>query len=470
MTVLKRLAVCFLVAVLALGCAVAYAEGEKTPRYVFLFIGDGMGPAHRQLAEYGLKATTGDQDAVLTMDSLPFGGNLMTTPADGAMITDSAAAGSAMATGVKHENGTLAVNSDGKPLKTLAELAKEAGYALGIVSNGKVAGATPASFTAHIADRDLQNQIADQQFELGIDFLGCSGYRTLVPADDPSGESSREDERDLAAEYKAAGYDVFIGEDSVEAFRTYRPGPGARSVAAFTPGSYPYVMDMRAEGLDLPSLAEVTGKGIALLSQDPEGFFFLIENDVLDDCGHYKDSAGVMHEVIDLDNAVKVALAFYIAHPDETLVLVTADHETGGLGVGTAFDYSLQLDKILAHKASVEGNIEYEKGDSDGYYALVKDLYGFEPDEAQKARLDGLMRAIDAMDEVPDIEENPLYQETVDMINASENIGFTTWEHTACPVPLTAVGVGAERFGGMMENTEFARRLASAMGLALENQ
>jgi alkaline phosphatase len=470
--ILATVAILLSMCVVSTSASQAYAASPtsgRIPKYVFLFIGDGMGGGQRQLAEYAYKKLTGDSNTALAMNSLPYGGNLTTTPKDGTKITDSAAAGSAMATGVKHDNGTLAIDGNGKPIKTIAELAKANGRSLGILSNGKVAGATPASFTSHIKDRDLANEIAEQQLSLEVDYFACSGYRNLVPQSHASRKSEREDDRDLVGEYRAKGYHTFISESDSELFRQFKPQKGSRVLAAFTAGSYPYEIDTINKRTDaqIPSLLEATQKGIEVLQTNENGFFFMIEDDVLDDCGHYNDAAGTIHNVLALDSAVKSALDFYKNHESETLIVVAADHETGGLGIGTGFDYDLNIDYLLSIKGSTEGNLKYEKNDRGNYYQLVKEIFNFEPTEEQKRLLEIEMGKLDAMDEIPDIEDNALYQLTIDMINDKANIGFTTWEHTANPIPFTAIGIGAEKLNGIMENTLFGMRLAAIMGLNL---
>jgi alkaline phosphatase len=293
------------------------------PRDIILLIGDGMGEAHRVAARWSAVG----QNGALAMDPLPFGGWERTASLDDP-VTDSAAAGTALATGFKTNNGMISMVPDSTPLTvtTILERAQAQGMAVGLVTNVQMAHATPAAFAAHVEHRSMMTEIARQMLALEVDVLLGGGEDEFLPVEGTGvytgcypqvGE--RTDGRNLIDEAVAAGYTYVCDATDLTAVA---PTSTTRLLGLFADEGmqYPYS----------PSLAEMTEQAIAILSQDPEGFFLMVEGGQIDWAGHGNDAERVISDTIDFDQAVAVAQA-YASIAGNTLVIVTADHETGGM-------------------------------------------------------------------------------------------------------------------------------------------
>ncbi len=299
-------------------------EGEPPSRSsaqsIMLFIGDGMGEAHRNAGRW---SDVGQRGA-LAMDAMPALGWSHTTSAD-SDVTDSAAAATALATGVKTDNGMIGQDPGGNPLTTILEQAQARGMAVGLVTNVHMAHATPAAFAAHVPDRDMMTEIASQMLAAEVDVLLGGGEDEFLPAGvsgcyPEPGERS-DDGRNLINEAMSAGY-IYVCD--------------AASLAAVDPASTPKLLGLFAdEGMSRPyspSLEEMTQKAIDILSQDPDGFFLMIEGGQIDWASHVHDATNTISDTIGFDEAVAVGQA-YAASTDNNLIIVTADHETGGMSV-----------------------------------------------------------------------------------------------------------------------------------------
>lgn len=288
---------------------------DGPPRKVILLIGDGMGTAQVAAARY---AALGPQGR-LHMERMPVTGFLATHPAD-ALITDSAAAGTAMACGVKTRNGCVAVSPEGEEHVSILELARDAGLATGLVATSTVTHATPACFAAHELHRADEDRIAVDMAGSAVDVILGGGRCYWLPAS--MAGSARKDELDLLGMMSRRGYAVVTDRAGMAATQT------GRMLGLFRRGS------LRAEGStdEEPSLREMTAKAISLLDLDPEGFFLMVEGSQIDWAGHEGDAEGVVRQTLRFDEAVAEALAFALAD-GQTLVIVTADHETGGLSL-----------------------------------------------------------------------------------------------------------------------------------------
>lgn len=296
-------------------------EAEPEPRYMLLFIGDGMGPAQREAAE----AFAGRE---LVMNHLPVRGST-TTFASNQTITDSAAAATAMACGQKTANGVLGQTPEGTNLQTIAEQAAERGMRVGIVSSVSLDHATPAGFYAHVPSRDRYYEIGLQLAASGFDYFAGGGLvdplgiKAVAKGYVPTATVA------VVTAITNAGYTVVSKREDFEALV-----PGSGKVLAVHPrldgAAMPYAAD-RQEGE--PTLAEFTRKGIELLDNE-RGFFLMVEGGKIDWASHANDSARLLPEVVAFDAAVQAGVAFAEAHPYETLLIVTADHETGGLMIG----------------------------------------------------------------------------------------------------------------------------------------
>jgi alkaline phosphatase len=285
---------------------------------IILFIGDGMGEAHRTAARWSAVG----QNGALAMDAMPFGSWTRTASADAA-ITDSAASATAMATGVKTNNGVVGQDPDGNPLTTILEYAQAQGLAVGLVTNTHITDATPAAFAAHVSHRSMMTEIARQMLATGVDVLLGGGEKQFLPAGATGchGAGERTDGRDLTAEAVAAGY-AYVCD--------------AAELDAVVPASTPRLLGLfETEAMSRPyspSLTAMTQKAITILSQDPDGFFLMVEGGRIDWAAHANHAANVISDTVGMDEAVAVAQA-YAATAENTLIIVTADHETGGMSV-----------------------------------------------------------------------------------------------------------------------------------------
>ncbi|MCI4063920.1 alkaline phosphatase [Micromonospora sp. R77] len=380
-------------------------SGKARARNVIFINGDGMAAAQREAARLYLAGLDGQ----LTMDKLPISGQLTTSPHDPkAPVTDSAAAATAWATGEKTYNGAISVDTDGNPLPTLGAQAKAAGKATGLVTTAQVTDASPAAFFANTANRSAQDEIARQYLEVtrpdvilggGEDWwlpAGTAGAYPDKPAEDPS-EASKGTKGDLITEAKAKGYQYVSTAEQLDAAK------GGKLLGLFANEE---LFQQRREGegdrYDPPaSLATMTAKALSTLSKNKKGFFLFVEEEGVDEFAHENNGTRMLQALAELEKAVAVARNYAATHPD-TLVVVTGDHECGGLTVedtGTA--------------------------DESG---------------------DGISA-----------EDGPF---PIKGSNLSFNLDWTTSGHTGVDVPVTAYGPLAEQFTGKHPNTHVHEVLA----------
>jgi len=279
-------------------------EGKTVKNIIFL-IGDGTGIAQLTSGQY---ATVGP-DGLLHMQTMPVTGFVKTHSSDN-LITDSASGATAYSCGLKTYNGAIGVNPDKTPCKTILELAEEKGLSTGLVSTSSITHATPASFAAHVESRSMEDEIAAQFINSGAEVLLGGGVEYFTA-------EGREDSTDLISEFSDKGYQVLLNADDL-----------ANSTSDRLLGLFASDGLERIEGE--PSSAAMTSKALEILNKNENGFFLMIEGSQIDWGGHGNSAEYVINEVQDFDAAVKAALDF--AQEDgETLVVVTADHETGGM-------------------------------------------------------------------------------------------------------------------------------------------
>ncbi len=282
---------------------------EKNPRNIILLIGDGMGVAHVTAA----KTING----TLNMERMTSGGFASTWSANN-YVTDSAAGGTALATGAKTFNGAISFSPDSLPLKTVCEYAEEKGKATGLVSTCSFTHATPASFFAHVVSRNMQNEIAAQLGNSGIDIVFGGGWGFLVPK--AVEQSRRRDEVDLMADLQKKMLVIRTPEEFANL-------QSPKQVAGF------FAVEHLPQAAERSiSLAAMTEKAIQLLAQNSKGFFLMVEGSQIDWGSHQNDAVFTFNETVDFDAAVGAALDFAEKNKN-TLVVVTADHETGGLSL-----------------------------------------------------------------------------------------------------------------------------------------
>ena len=454
-------------------CAATASVFAATPKYVFLFIGDGMSVPQRMTAEeFSRKAGRGP----LAMNAMPFTATTRTCSSD-SLVTDSAAAATAIACGAKTKNHYSGVDPEGKPLFSSAAAAKKAGKNVGIVTTVTITHATPAGFYAHNKNRGDAYGIALDLAESGFDFFAGGGL-SVNPKKKNTPKHKKYAEFGDAYEYvRSKGYKIVETKDQ---FLALKPGDG-KVFTKFTDEALDNSID--ADGSQ-PTLAEMVSKGIEMLDCE-KGFFMMAEGGRIDWAGHANDAATNLRDVLALDEAVKVALAFQERHPDETLVVVTGDHETGGMSMGFAgTGYALYMDRLTNQTMSAGKFKErvrklFEKNPSatfDDVKPIIAEAFGFkfkgdakkDPMVLRKEELAEIEKAFahDAEFYKSKIEENSQYDGEKRYLLGGEcrlvmshkcGIGWSSGAHTAMPVLTTAKGCGAELFSGFIENTDIGR-------------
>ena len=330
----------FLLTTLLVVTFFSYAE----VKYIFYFIGDGMGTNQVLGSEMYRSAVQGSPlGRVQTlMTTFPYSGHASTFSKSNG-ITDSAAAGTCLATGSKTTNGTLGLDENGNRLTTIAEELKEQGWGIGIMTTVAIDHATPAAFYAHVQKRNEYYKIGKQLCSSGFDFFGGAGFHH------PQGKHDDKPEN-LYRMAEKAGYTIAHGYEEAQTIvesqkvLTSTPKNVERLIlvqkdddqGAKHGDNLPYAID-RKEG-DL-TLAQIVGTAIPFLESRYERFFMMVEGGMIDYACHADDAATAFGETWDMDEAMRIAYAFYLAHPEETLIVVTADHETGGLALGNS-DYT----------------------------------------------------------------------------------------------------------------------------------
>jgi alkaline phosphatase len=312
------LSIFVLASVLVIQIACARTENTPSPesrsgvKNIILLIGDGMGNSTISAARIRKGGLVGS----LHMDRMPVAGFVRTSAAN-ALITDSAAAATALATGFKTKNGMIGMTPDGKKVQSIAEAAMSKGLAAGIISTSSITHATPASFGSHVKSRSGEFAIAEGLLVNKIDILLGGGRGYFLPKSRDGGR--RTDERDLLREAQAAGYSLCRTKEALAA------APRGKILGLFAD------VHMTTEAPE-PTLAEMTSAAIERLTERPAGFFLLVEGSQIDWGAHDNDLDITLKQTLDFDEAVAAALAF--AEKDgKTLVVVTADHESGGLAI-----------------------------------------------------------------------------------------------------------------------------------------
>ena len=444
--------------VLALCALCAFGE----IKYVFYFIGDGMGANQVLGAEMYRSAIQGAPlGRVQTlMTSFPYSGSAGTFSASNG-ITDSAAAGTCLATGKKTKNGMLGLGPDSTRLTTIAEELKAEGWGIGIMTTVAIDHATPAAFYAHVTKRNKCYEIGQQLSESGFDFFGGAGFHH------PQGKKDNKPVN-LYRLAEERGYTVVHGMEEFSEIPESRYTDISKMIlvqkdddqGAKHGSNLPYAID-RKEG-DL-SLQQIVRTAIPFLAARHERFFMMVEGGMIDYACHSDDAATAFGEVWDMDEAMREAYAFYEQHPDETLIIVTADHETGGLALGNS-DYTLHLDVLQNQQCSgwmlQEMLLKDKKKPS---WKEVKQLYREQLGFWDKVEI----RASEER-ELKTLYKNTRAKESADagiaLLNKKAHIGWTTRAHTAHVVPIFAIGAGAEVFSGWHDNTEIVPLIRKVKG------
>lgn len=497
----------------------AEEKETTTPKYIFLFIGDGMSYPQVQLTNYFVSAANqdgktaavnGEEKSILssknqlTMMDFPIAGSAQTYDST-SFAPDSASTATSIATGHKTWSGSINVSEDfTEEYETVAEKLKEQkGYKIGILSTVNLNHATPAAFYAHQESRNSYYEIGEELIASDFDYFAGGGLKKVTGPD--------KDKESLYTLAENAGYKVVTTQEEAEKLTAEDGKVIVIDEHLADDDAMSYELD-RKEGEW--GLADYVEKGIEVLDNE-NGFFMMVEGGKIDWACHANDAASTITDTIALDNAVEKAVEFYNEHPDETLILVTGDHETGGLTIGFAgTDYDTFLTNFENQK------ISYAKYDSD-YVAAYKEnktdfgtvmddvteLFGLTAPAADAANAEGAANQKDSADLHPESEDTgalemteyeyqllkdaydttmartgeetefgqeeyikygsyePLTVTITHILNNKSGINFGSYAHTGLPVEVLVQGVGAEQFDGYYDNTDIYNRLAELTGI-----
>ena len=467
----RLLLVLFSFQLLIIGCKPVQPEQKKI-KYAFLFIGDGMGVAQVNAAEAFL-ATKSHRKGFkhLTFTDFPNVG-LVSTFANNRFITESSAAATALATGNKTNLGRISMDSTGTvPMKTIAELCKENGMKVGILTSVSINHATPAAFYAHQPDRNNYFEIGIDLANSSVDYFGGGGLHKANGIID----GKEVNIIDLA---KNKG---FTYVNTIEGFNSLKKGD--EKIFAVSPvldksEAMPFSLDIKPGEL---SLANFTAKAIELLENE-KGFFIMVEGGKIDWACHSNDAAAVVNDVIAFNEAVKQAKLFYDEHPEETLIVITADHETGGMTLGNRdLQYETGLDIFAYQKISIDSmeTIENDfrnnlsgnkKKDFESMMEIISVNFGLgDPIKIKLSEGDvSLLKNAFLASMYSGKNNNQLAKTVVALLDEKAGIGWTTGSHTGVNVPVYAIGPGSEKFSGYIDNTDIPKIIEQSIGIKEE--
>lgn len=483
---------------------VATSSWATQPKYVFFFLGDGMSSSQIQATEAYLTTYNGGDareasDLLmpknrLNMSKMPVAG-MQTTYDAHALMTDSASSATAFACGLKTLSGVIGMDDQKTTsYKSIAQLAHEAGMKVGILSSVSLDHATPAAYYASVPSRGDMNSIAVQLVESEYEFFGGGG---LASPDSPV---------DIWGLLEKNGYEVLDDRDSILRLKQ-RPRDKVVCINPWLQDSsaMPYAIDKPGTNLSLAEMTEVAianleddrnwGKGGRRSHSRKEGFFIMVEGGKIDWACHANDARATIGDMLDFDEAIGKALNFYKKHPHETLIVVTGDHETGGMTIGHATTgYTAHYDELLgqtnsftyfganqwaAHKAKYSKGYDHTAPtnlESSEMIDLMVEVFGLsylDLNDYQKEKLeDAYDKSMSGTNDNSDAENKYLYGgyepiivTITHILNENASIGWTSYSHTGVPVPIFAQGRHAGLFAGFYDNTDIAKKLAKAMKL-----
>ena len=391
-----------IIAATLLGVVVGnFVEGlpkkEKKAKYIFLFIGDGMGFTHIAATESYLSYKEGKIGGErLLFSTFPYCGNVSTYSAN-RNVTCSAASGTAIACGEKTNNDMIGMNADSVAIYSMAAALKEDGYKIGIITTAPVNHATPSAFYAHNINRDNAYEICCEIPASGFEFFAGAGFLKH--------RGENEDQRPVGEILEENGYTVSYGIEEFKDKSTLTSKAILCQEGNLNKNAQNYSVDYEEMGMGLRDMLKA---GMAFIGEE-EPFFFMCEGGMIDWGAHANSPMAVIHDIVDFDDAIREAYEFYLEHPDETLIIVTSDHETGGMTLGTN----------------------------------SKKIKWAPLEEAWK------------VNHTIDLSQMMANRELSDKCS----IGWTSRSHTGAHVPIFAIGAGAEKFSGSMDNTDIKGKI-----------
>ncbi|MCC8166941.1 MAG: alkaline phosphatase [Planctomycetes bacterium] len=515
-----RLFLAALAVLLALPVAMA-ADSVKPPKYVFLFIGDGTSFPQRNAAEFFLANQMAEKNPAdqvarhqkqiskdtgiadfkpntqrLTMNTFPAQG-ISTTYSANSLIPDSSSSGTAIATGNKTRDGVVSMDPEGRVNYTsIAKIAKAKGKKVGVLTSVSLDHATPAVFYANQPNRNDYYEIALQAPASGFDYFAGGAFKQ------PEGKKG--DQKSVFDVFQESGYTITKDRDGFQKLSAKDGKILAVNHVLDPDMALPYTLDRQDGEI---TLADFVKKGIEVLDNE-DGFFMMTEGGKVDWACHANDALTAILDVIAFDEAVQVAYDFYKRHPDETLIVVTGDHETGGMTVGFAGTrYDTFLNRISKQKGSYitfnnvidqmkkdNTNLTFESimptvteffgltyypdseravleqaasnGDIAAIEKLAHALQPFEVDTIKKGLATTLIPAKDRPRQDDAYYKDygsyePLTVALTHVLNNKAGIAWTTFSHSGLPTPVSAIGVGAENFMGHYDNTDIFKKMVA---------
>lgn len=450
--------------------ATSFAK-KKDPqvKYVFYMIGDGMGINEVMGAQF-YNAATGKGPEQINFLYFPVRG-FVTTRSATSYVTDSAAGGTALASGVKTYDSAIAVDMDKKPLPIITEWAKDSGKGTGVITSVGINHATPASFMVHSENRNNYEEIALKYIDAPVDFAAGAGFIT----ERNSGHTSAYFEQKA----KDAGIKVYHGKKEWEKMSS--EDNRVLCLSGKAEAELPYAIDRKENDTTLP---EFVSAGISYLESRfaKEGFFMMVEGGKIDYAGHADDGATCFQEINDFAAAIDVVLDFYERYPEETLIVVTADHETGGLMLGAGL-YEMHPERLAAQQASANTLTRLftttfsnkENPSWDDAKDFLREHLGMWGEVAVDRRTEEELKNIfdrnygssDAKEEsvINLYSSNSLFiQRAVGYLNSTAGYGWSFGSHSGSPVGLYVKGNAAEAFIPARDNTDIAPTIAKVAG------
>ncbi len=421
---------------------------------VILMIGDGMGPAQVQIAWLYAARQLGKNLAMTEVMDSGHTAYLVNDTAD-STVTESAAAAVQMATGVKVNAKTIGIGPDGKVLETILEMARGRGKSTGLVTTSGITDATPAGFVTHVEKRSEEEKIAEQLIKSDVNILFGGRAVFFLPETE---KGKRKDARNLILEAKQNGYEFVSTSDEMEGSQ------GKKILGLFNEANMLFEIDRR-DSCE-PSLAQMTSKALNVLSKDTNGFFLMVEAGRIDHAAHHNDIAALISDLLAFDEAVKVAYDFQKSHPD-TLLMMTADHETGGVVVlpygPTGGEYvGINFEAIARIKGSHEKRNKALGKDPtlEKIREVMKEYYAIDlKDEELKAIQEDALQKLDHRHFHYGMDGSVAFA-----LRLYHRIGWATGSHSATPLFLWGIGPGSERIKGWRHNTEVFSIMKEAYG------
>ena len=457
---------------LALQCYAA-----KAPKYVFLFIGDGMGVNQVNLTEIYLGAANGRMEPEpLCFSQFPVAG-LATTYCYDNFITDSAASATAIATGTKTYKIGLGLDPERKPLVNIAEMARRSGKKVAIMTTDNVNGATPSAFYSHQLNRGKCDQILKDIPASGFDFFAGAAYQRNAPD-----RRHFPDTREAIDEFlTSSGCTVARSKEECLA------AAGTASRIVFVPDSshtvtkrmevdYRRSIDPRQQFTTLKDMLECS---LDFLMKDgcKDGFFLMAEGGLIDSQCHGNDAASVIREIQDFNEAVEYAYNFYLKHPKETAIVVTADHETGGIVIASYLKEEItrlgcqkvptyMMTEMLKKEMDANGGTlswEQTKAFLAEYTGLWKEVeLGEEEENILRSCYENTIARSETghvTDEYGYSDNAVLVERAVRMLDELSEVYWLSYSHTSGYVPVFAVGPGTGIFSSKNDNTDICKKL-----------